>query len=278
MGENKVKRIAIKVLIGFCILLGLLIAGAVFVVITYFNGRNIRPENVLEYDGAYYWNEKQCPLGEWTYVETPSGWNYYLYIPKDVDYEKDLASVPLVVVFHGQSGKYTSVSRHGRVFKNKEFQEKSGGCAVLVLMSRIDYFTDPHSAARLIRNVIIKYPCLDKERVVTFGFSQGAMFVVNLAVAEPSLCKAVISGSGFYDITFSELMKVRHVQFFTGTSENDMGIFEHAMPTGKALAFWCKNSRYIQYKTRGHFALELDDPSGIGDETLEDWLLEIIKK
>lgn len=234
--------------------------------------------NVLEYDGAYYWNKTEVPIGSWKFVETPAGWSYYLYLPPNYDYENDKAKIPMVVTFHGQSGKYASVGRQGRIFRDEGFQKRSGGCAVLVLMARIDYFSDPLSAAKLIKNILIKYPALNPERVAGYGFSQGAMFVVNLAIADPSLFSAVISGSGYYEITFSELMRVRSVQFFTANSENDMGIFEHGSKTGRRLASWCKNSRYVQYKTRGHFALEMMDKSGKENETVESWLLNILLK
>jgi predicted peptidase len=150
------------------------------------------------------------------------------------------------------------------------------GCAVLVVLSRIDYHTDPPGTSRLIKNILLKYPCLDRTRTAGYGFSQGAAFVVQLAAYDPSLFKAVIAGSGYYEPSVMELIRSMPVCFYTAVSENDKGIFEPGSRTGRRLARLCRNSRYVQYKSRYHFWLELDDTSGRGDETVQSWLAAVM--
>ena len=110
----------------------------------------------------------------------------------------------------------------------------------------------------------------------------GAKFVVELACYEPRLFKAVISGSGFYQMKVSELIKLLPVQFYFATSKNDKGIYEQGSPTGKMCARWCKNSRYVEYETRYHFWVELLDRTGRKnkdgtDETALDWIASVLK-
>lgn len=235
--------------------------------------------NKIEYDGCYYWSNKEANYEPWKYVESPTGWEYYLYIPKNVDIKDENAKVPLIVTFHGQSGKYSSLTNQGRVFYTKEFQEKCGGCAILVMMSRgaVHYFSDPNSCARLIKNLTFKYPCLDMNNITGFGHSQGAAFVVELAIYDPGLFNAVISSSGYYVASVRDLLRVLPVQFWIGVSENDLGIFEPGSKTGKLFGKYCYNSRYIQFTNRGHFQFVLNDKSGKGDETLESWLINVMK-
>ena len=234
----------------------------------------------LTFDAAYYWTVSSFDTGKWLYEELPTGHKYALFIPEKYknDTDNESAKLPLIVTFHGSCEKASAVTKHGRTFITPEFQEKihPGGCAVLTLMSRIDYFTDPHSMSLLIQNVLLKNKCIDSTNVIGYGFSQGAKYVVELACAEPRLFRGVISGSGFYQITPRELMSVLPVQFYSAISENDKGIFEQGNKTGKLCARFCRNSRYVQYPQRWHFWVELKDKTGRGDETMQDWLIGVV--
>jgi predicted peptidase len=250
------------------------VTACIVLLITVWKLLHIRPRLIPEFDGSYYWTEKETYFAPWIYAKVPAGYEYFLYIPSEYTYSDSDAEIPLIVVFHGQSGKYSSVTQLGRQFLKQNFQQAMGrkGCAVLVVLSRIDYHTDPPGTARLIKNILLKYTCIDRTRIAGYGFSQGAAFVVQLAAYDPSLFKAVISGSGYYEPSVAELIRAMPVCFYTAVSENDMGIFEHGSRTGRRLACLCRNSRYVQYKSRYHFWLEMNDKSGRGNETVLSWL------
>ncbi len=234
------------------------------------------------FDAAYFWATVSYQDQTWLYEELPTGHKYFLFIPEKFRNDKDneQAKIPLIVTFHGSCEKGVAVSKYGRIFLSKEFQEKisANGAAVLVPLSRIDYFTDPASMSLLIQNVVIKNKCIDKTNIIGYGFSQGAKFVVEVACRKPELFRAVISGSGFYQISIWELISVLPVSFYSAISEDDKGIFEQGFKTGRLCGKWCRNSRYVKYKTRHHFWVELDDKTGKNDETVMDWLFELVNR
>lgn len=235
----------------------------------------------LTADAAYLW-PKETIQGKWIYEMLPTGHSYYLYLPEKYRNDKDneSAKLPLIVTFHGSCEKGTAVQKMGSRFVAPEFQKKiyPEGAAVLVALSRLDYFTDTHSMSLLIQNVALKNKCIDKTNIIGYGFSQGAKYVVELACAEPGLFKGVISGSGFYQISYKELLSVLPVSFYFALSENDSGIFEQGVKTARLCGQWCHNSRYVQYQTRYHFWIELHDKTGIKDETMEDWLVNVVNE
>lgn len=240
----------------------------------------VRKPMKFNFDAAYFWAEKKVYVDNWLYEELPSGHDYFLFLPEKYRKDKDneSAKLPLIVVFHGSDEKYSSLRKYGRQFVTKDFQKKiyPEGAAVLVILSRINYFTDPASTSLLIQNIALRNKCIDKTNIIGYGFSQGAKFVVELACHEPRLFRAVISGSGFYDISLRELISVLPVQFYSAVSKNDKGIYEQGRRVGKLCGKWCKNSHYIEYETRGHFWVELNDKTSNGDETVTDWLIKIV--
>ena len=261
----------------------LALAAALFAVKNYLYSR--RPLD-LTFDAAYYFSEESSASGVWKYEKSYSGHQYYLYLPQEYREASDDQSskLPLIVAFHGSDEKGKAFN-YGRIFTAKDFQKKiyPKGAAVLLIFSRINYFTDPHGTALLIKNVCIKNKCLDPTNIVGYGFSQGAKFVAEMACTEPSLFRAVVSGSGFYQMSPKEILRVLPIQFYWANSEDDKGIFEQGMPTGRRVARFCKNSRYVQYKTRHHFYVELKDKSGRknkdgSDETFMDWLCSVVNE
>jgi len=238
-------------------------------------------------DGAYYWPKTTVSMGSWKYENLPSGYQYYLYLPKNYWEDKDCesAKIPLIVIFHGSDEPGASFSKYGRMFVTEKFQERiyPEGAAILALHSRINYFTDPHSTGLLIQNICIRHKCLDPENIIGYGFSQGAKFVVEVACTYPGLFRGVVSGSGFYQMTFSEILKSLPTSFYWATAENDSGIFEQGSPTGKRVGKFCKNSRYVEYKTRRHFFVELNDKTGRmnkdgTEETFTDWICSVVNE
>jgi predicted peptidase len=205
---------------------------------------------------------------------TPSGIHYNLYIPEGLDRDDAEPSVPLIVVFHGSTEKAVVKDRYGRLFTNKAVQEKLGknGAAVLAVQSRVEYYSDPHAYARLIKNVLQQHRCIDGRRIAGYGFSQGAAFVIELAMHDPGLFKAVAAGSSYYSASVPELFRAARVRFYYATSRNDAGIYEQGHRTGQILAAICPDSRYVEYERRGHFFIEPKDSSGRGEETFLDWL------
>ena len=261
----------------------LVLAAALFAAIKSLYSR--RPLD-LTFDAAYYFSEDSSKSGIWAYEKSFSGHQYYLYLPPQyrTDNDDQSAKLPLIVVFHGSDEKGQAF-KYGRIFTGEDFQKKihPKGAAVLLIFSRINYFTDPHGTALLIKNVCIKNKCLDPTNIVGYGFSQGAKFAAEMACAEPELFRAVVSGSGFYQMTPKEIFRVLPIQFYWANSEDDKGIFEQGMPTGRRVARFCKNSRYVQYKTRHHFYVELKDKTGRknkdgSDETFMDWLCSVVNK
>lgn len=270
------KKIACATLI-FCV---------IFIVAALFAIKNLYTRKPLEltFDAAYYFSEESSKSGAWAYEKSFSGHQYYLYLPPEYRENNDdpEAKLPLIVAFHGSDEKGQAF-KYGRIFTDQNFQEKiyPKGAAVLLIFSRINYFTDPHGTGLLIQNVCIKNKCIDKEKIVAYGFSQGAKFAAELACAEPRLFKAVVSGSGFYQMSVREIARVLPIRFYWANSEDDKGIFEQGMPTGRRVARFCKDSRYVQYQTRHHFYVELKDKTGRlnkngSEETFMDWLCEAV--
>lgn len=240
----------------------------------------------LAFDAAYYFSEDSSKSGVWKYEKSYSGHQYYLYLPPEYREASDdqSAKLPLIVAFHGSDEKGQAF-KYGRIFTGEDFQQKifPKGAAVLLIFSRINYFTDPHGTALLVKNVCIKNKCIDPTNIVGYGFSQGAKFVAEMACAEPSLFRAVVSGSGFYQMSAAEILRVLPIQFYWANSEDDKGIFEQGMPTGRRVARFCKNSRYVQYQSRHHFYVELKDKTGRlnkdgSDETFMDWLCSVVNE
>ena len=168
------------------------------VLISYINSLYARRPMTFTSDAAYSWPKKSVQMDEWTYVELVTGHNYYLYLPEKYRNDKDNEDVrlPLIVAFHGSYEKGAAISRVGKRFISPDFQKKinSQGCAVLVPMSRMDFFSDPHSMSLLIQNVCLKNRCIDKSDIIAFGFSQGAKFAVELACAKSVITRIDLDG------------------------------------------------------------------------------------
>jgi predicted peptidase len=239
----------------------------------------IRPPLNIQYDAAY-WPEKTVKSGSWAWCMTPSGIIYNLYIPEAMDKEGIEERIPLIVVFHGAGGKGTAKDRFGRIFTDAAAQKKidADGAAVLVVQSRLSYFSDPHAYARLIKNVVMEHHSIDGKRIAGYGFSQGAAFVQELGMYDPGLFTAVASGSSYYSASFAEYLRGSRVRFYSATSRNDKGIFEQGHRTGRLLSKICPDSRYVEYAERGHFFIEMSDKSGKGEETFGDWLAGALRK
>jgi predicted peptidase len=255
----------------------------IFVLLIFYRSLYQRTPMDFTFDAAYWW-AKSSEIGIWQYEEVPAGFHYFLYIPEKFKNDKDnpYAELPLIVTFHGSTEKGLA-PKYGRIFTDKKFQSRAGknGAAVLSIMSRADYFTDPEGTSLLIQNICLKNECIDRTNIVAYGFSQGAEFAVELACHEKRLFRAVVSGSGFYNITKKELIKVLPIQFYFATSKNDKGIYEQGSSSGKLCERFCKNSRYVEYEKRGHFYVELNDRTGKknkdgSDETFLDWICTVV--
>lgn len=233
----------------------------------------------LTFEPDYYWAEEKADTDKWDFRKTYAGYDYFLYIPPEYknDRHNESLKVPLFVLFHGSENKGISLGRYGRMFTDKKIQSIRP-CAVLVLLARCGYYSDCHDTSMLIQNVIIQNECIDKKNIVAFGHSQGAYYAVKLACYEPRLFKAVISGSGYYQITHRELLKVLPIQFWFGLSKNDKGIYEQGCTTGPLLEKFCKNSVYAEYEKRGHFWVELDDVAPGSGRVFLEWLDKVLKE
>lgn len=255
---------------------------AVFIalaIVALYAALRVRPAVKPEYDAAY-WPEKKVQTGEWRFCLTPAGITYNLYIPSAMDREDAKASIPLIVVFHGSTEKAIAKDRYGRLFTDAKVQQKldPNGAAILVLQSRVEYFSDPHSYARLVKNVVMEHRCIDKKRIAGYGFSQGAAFVHELSMYEPGLFRAAVTGSSYYTASPWQLLRAARARFYCALSRNDKGIYEQGLGTARGLAAICPKSRYVEYETRGHFFVEMRDKTGHGDETFVDWLASALRQ
>ncbi len=266
--KAKTRPFRVSVALGACALVALACYGAA----------RFRPVRKAEFDAAFR-PDKKVGSGEWSWCVTPAGITYNLFIPEGLDADGAVPTIPLVVCFHGSTGKATSKDQLGRLFANAKSQAALDpkGAAVLVPHSRVEYFSDPDGYARLIDNIIMEHPCIDPRRVALYGFSQGAAFVHELAMRHPSLARAATTGSSYYAATPMELFRASRVRFWSALSKNDQGIYEQGVATARALGLVCPDSRYVEYERRGHFFVEPGDTSGRGDETYIHWLAEALR-
>jgi len=241
-----------------------------------------RPAVSPEYDPAY-WAKEEARSGDWLQGVTPAGIAYALYLPASLESPGESpeggGSVPLIAVFHGSNQKDVSRERFGSLFADPAAQAAFGpaGAAVLVPLSRTDYFSDPASYARFIENVALRHPAIDPRRIAGYGFSQGAAFVMELAMARPALFRAAAAGSSYYEASAAELFAAARVRFYCALSRDDKGIFEQGAFTAKLLSRICPDSRYVEYENRGHFPIGLRDTGPRGGETFIDWLAESLR-
>lgn len=236
-----------------------------------------RKEMTLNFDADYYWTEKTFEDSTWSYEKVLAGFEYYLYIPPE--YRKDIHNqdlkLPLVITFHGSGSKHEARGKFGRMFINSKIQDIKK-CAVLVLCARGEYFSDCYDVCLLIQNLLLKNECIDRKCIIGFGHSQGAEFVVKLACFEPALFKAVISGSGYYQPSAFEVLRILPVQFYWKISKYDKGIYEQGYKTGRILKRFCKDSVNIELESIEHCSVELDDTVPDSDLTFLQWFSKVV--
>ncbi|MCQ2249092.1 MAG: prolyl oligopeptidase family serine peptidase [Treponema sp.] len=232
----------------------------------------------LTFEPDYYWADEKCSLDKWDFVKTYAGYDYFLYIPPEFknDRHNESIKLPMYVLFHGSESKGISLGRYGRMFTDSKIQSLRP-CAVLVILARCGYFSDCHDTSMLIQNILLQNECIDKKNIIAFGHSQGAYYAVKLAVFQPELFKAVISGSGYYQLTPWELLKVLPIQFWWGNARNDKGIYEQAWKSGRRVARYCRNSVYAEYEKRGHFWVEANDVDPESGTVFLDWLRQVLE-
>lgn len=253
-----------------------LLASAAFIIKSLYTRKTLGD---LVFEPDYYWAEEKADTEKWDFRKTYAGYDYFLYIPPEFknDRHNENLKVPLFVLFHGSESKGVSLGRYGRMFTDKKIQSIRP-CAVLVLLARCGYYSDCHDTSMLIQNVMIQNECIDKKNIIAFGHSQGAYYAVKMACYQPELFKAVISGSGYYQVTFKELLKILPIQFWFGLSKNDKGIYEQGCTTGPLLAKFCRNSVYAEYENRGHFWVELNDVAPGTGEVFLEWLDKVLNE
>lgn len=240
----------------------------------------------LHYDKAY-WPEETVADDHWIWAKTSAGITYSLYLPEhlrgdSVELEKNAMvpeSIPMIVCFHGSTGKHTAKDRFGRIFTTDTVQNRFGpqGVAVLVPQSRVEYFSDPHAYSRLIQNICIQHRVIDPARIAGYGFSQGAAFVHEMTGNEPFIFRTAMTGSSYYSSGIRELFNSARVRYYCALSRNDTGIYEQGVRTAKILNVLAPHSRYREYDKRGHFFVEMHDTTGRGDETALDWLVHTLE-
>lgn len=237
----------------------------------------VRKEFKLNFDADYYWTEKTYDDSVWFYEKVPAGFEYYLYIPPEFrkDRHNAEAKLPLIVAFHGSSSKYVSRGRFGRMLIDSKLQDVHKS-AVLVLLSRGQYYSNCQDTSLMIQNLLMKNECIDRKNIIGFGHSQGAEFVVKLACFEPGLFKAVISGSGYYQPSFLELLRIMPIRFYWKISKYDKGIYEQGYKTGRTLKRFCKDSVNIELESMEHCWVELNDVVPESNLTFLEWYKKVV--
>lgn len=240
----------------------------------------------LHYDKAY-WPEETVADDHWIWAKTPAGITYNLYLPKNLRgdaVELDRSgipehSIPMIVCFHGSTGKHTAKDRLGRIFTTDTVQNRFSpqGIAVLVPQSRVEYFADTNAYARFIQNICIQHRVIDPARIAGYGFSQGAAFVHEMTGSKPFIFRAAMTGSSYYSSSIPELFNSARVRYYCALSRNDAGIYEQGIRTAKILNVLAPHSRYREYEKRGHFFVEMHDTTGRGNETALDWLVHALE-
>lgn len=239
---------------------------------------NSRKELALNFDADYYWTTKTFDDSLWFYEKVPAGFEYYLYIPPEFrnDRHNAEAKLPLIITFHGSSSKGQARGRFGRMFIDQKIQNIKK-CAVLVLLSRGEYYSNCHDTNLMIQSILMRNECIDKKKIIGFGHSQGAEFVVKLACFEPGLFKAVISGSGYYQPSWIEVLRVHPISFYWKISKYDKGIYEQGYKTGRILKRFCRDSVNIELESMEHCWVELDDVIPGSDRTFLDWFRKVVE-
>ena len=242
-------------------------------------------EPALHYDKAY-WPEESVDDESWIWAKTSAGINYNLYLPSNLRGDAftlenntiPVKSIPMIVCFHGSTGKHTSKDLLGRLFTTRKVQERFGdrGIAVLIPQSRVEYFADTNAYSRFIQNICIQHRVIDPQRIAGYGYSQGAAFVHEMTGNEPFIFRAAMTGSSYYASDFLELFNSARVRYYCALSRNDTGIYEQGVRTARILNILSPHSRYIEYETRGHFYVEMHDTTGRGSETALDWLVRAL--
>lgn len=250
----------------------------IFFVLFIFVAKSLdRKELTFIFDADYYWASKTFDDSVWFYEQVPAGFEYYLYIPPEFrnDRHNENAKLPLIVTFHGSNDKYSSRGKFGRMLISPALQNVKK-TAVLCLHSRGDYFTNCYDVSLMIQNILSRNECIDKKCIIGFGHSQGAEFVVKLSCYEPSLFKAVISGSGYYQPSLRELIRIRPISYWWKISKYDKGIYEQGYKTGRLLKRFCRDSVNIELESREHCWVEIDDFDPVSGRTFLEWYAKVV--
>jgi polyhydroxybutyrate depolymerase len=132
---------------------------------------------------------------EGTTRTTSSGRTFHVWGPAAYD---DTRAYPIVVMFHGWSSKGRSLESW---FKMEDFVE---GAAFTVYPDSKGPTWDFAGAADLdftsdVLDAVADEWCVDRARVLAFGFSYGARFVHHLGCKRPDLVRAIAAGGGSWD-------------------------------------------------------------------------------
>ncbi|MDB4938475.1 MAG: LpqC [Labilithrix sp.] len=126
---------------------------------------------------------------------TRSGRTFHVWGPSSYDANR---AYPIVVMFHGWYSKGRSLQKW---FKMEEYVE--GEAFTVYPDSKTSTWDfagaeDTDFTAELLDAVAEEW-CVDRARVLAFGFSYGARFVHHLGCKRPDLVRAIAAGGGSWD-------------------------------------------------------------------------------
>jgi poly(3-hydroxybutyrate) depolymerase len=126
---------------------------------------------------------------------TPSGRTFHVWGPASYDENR---AYPVVLVFHGWASKGRSLQKW---FKMEDYVEGAAFTVYPDSKSAAWDFSgavDTDFTAEVLDAVADEW-CVDRARVLAFGFSYGGRFVNHLGCTRPDLVRAIAAGAGAWD-------------------------------------------------------------------------------
>ena len=154
---------------------------------------------------------------------TYNGWNYYLYVPKNV---KKNEKKPLIVFLHGSEERGSDIkSLEGYGFPKyiKKGQEYNAFILVPQLPKNKYWSNEEEATMKLIKKVVNDYN-IDEDKISLSGFSLGAMGMPNIIKKNQNYFScAVLIACGGNKKGFASYFKNIPVRFYAGSKDTKFG-------------------------------------------------------
>lgn len=193
--------------------------------------------------------------------ESYSGWNYYLYVPKNT---RSNDKKPLIVFLHGSGERgtnYSLLERYGfaRYIKNGQDYD------AYILMPQLPknkYWADEVSKTMELIKKIVKDYNIDQDRISLSGFSLGAIGIPSIMKSNQNYFSCVVMiAVGGNKKGYASYFKNIPVRFYTGSKDTRLGNSSDTKAFIAAVKKVNSNVESIVYKNQPHnvVALVLED-------------------